>query len=92
MKIYYNCFSGKILSSECKALPLEWNTVRTEVTFPVDHGTILEVKCAQESHKMTGSNIVTCDTTQAIRFTFEKMPICLRKLITFLNSFGSNYF
>ena len=64
----------------CKALPQEWNTFRTDVTFPVDHGTTLEVKCAQEPRKMTGSTKITCNTTQKIGFTFEKMPSCMREL------------
>ena len=77
-----------ILSSVgCEALPQKWDTVKTDVKFPVDQGQILEVKCAQESHRMTGSDTVTCDITQAIRFTFEKMPLCQRKLTFF--SLGS---
>ena len=69
-----------ILSSVgCEALPLKWNTVTTDVTFPVYHGTVLEVKCAQESHKITGSTNITCNTAQEIGFTFEKMPFCIRE-------------
>ena len=55
------------------------DNLRTEVTFPVDNGTILEVKCAQESHKITGSTNITCNTAQEIGFTFEKMPFCIRE-------------
>ena len=59
----------------CTGLKVEWrNTIATTTTFPVVHGTVVEVKCSDTRALNSGSRIVTCITQT--QFTYAKEPSC----------------
>ena len=64
-----------INATGCTGLKVEWrNTIATTTTFPVVHGTVVEVKCSDPVALNTGSSIVTCITQT--QFTFTGEPSC----------------
>ena len=64
-----------INATGCTGLKVEWrNTIATTTTFPVVHGTVVEVKCSDPVALNTGSSIVTCITQT--QFTYSKEPSC----------------
>ena len=64
-----------INATGCTGLKVEWrNTIATTTTFPVVHGTVVEVKCSDTGALNSGSSIVTCITQT--QFTYAKEPSC----------------
>ena len=62
--------------SVCTGFPENWTGVRTEVEFPVDHGSTITVSC-QEGYINTGSKVVTCNTYIYQDFEYEHTPRCI---------------
>ena len=64
-----------IYAAGCTGLKGEWrNTIATTTTFPVVHGTVVEMKCSDTGALNSGSSIVTCITQT--QFTYAKEPSC----------------
>ena len=78
--------------SECIGLDPTWDNLKTETTFPVVFGTVVEVYC-YIGYKLEGSNNIACDRDTT--FTFVEQPACiqlsfqtLRLIITVLSNSG----
>ena len=65
-----------ILTEQCTGLKSEWiSTMETTTQFPVDPGTVVEVKCSDPRYSNAGSSNVICATqTEFIYLTAE--PWC----------------
>ena len=61
--------------SGCTGLDPAWKNVQTSVSFPVDYGTVLDVKCNEEVSVKAGGSEVTCQS--GTDYTYVGKPSCI---------------